>query len=173
MAEKRRRAYKACINCRIRNVFNRVLAAILSVSKLVDRQNASSATLFSSRRVFAVSEKEKSAAFYRVDVVDEADALCGRNQPLEAHELHSSPKARRPSTISVVSESNVDTETLAFGFLRNPTDALNIFARASSLSGDEACSPDRVTTSPADDISLDKKEDTTNTTHYVRQLDLK
>ncbi|KAK9234098.1 hypothetical protein V1525DRAFT_435945 [Lipomyces kononenkoae] len=167
MAEKRRRAYKACINCRMRKAKCIFSDAVFKTPCLRCQREGKECSFLPSKRGGrsniekgrALQQGSQSQRFPHLPI-DSAKRT--QKQPLETCELHLSPKPHPESTISVVSE-NVDTETLAFGLLRNPSDALNILARASSFSGDEACIPESVATSPAD-ITRDKKADTTNTT---------
>ncbi|KAK9321839.1 hypothetical protein V1517DRAFT_159411 [Lipomyces orientalis] len=170
MSEKRRRAYKACINCRIRKakcIFSdnilkppctRCLREGKECSFLPSRRGGRS-NLEKGRTLRPDSQTQPFA------LVRDDPASPMQEQLLETKELQLNPDARRRQSISVGTESNVDTETLAFGFLRNPTDALNILARASSFSGDETHSPDSATTTVADNNrSLGKTEDTTHRT---------
>ncbi|KAK9234579.1 hypothetical protein V1525DRAFT_412614 [Lipomyces kononenkoae] len=153
MAGKRRRAYKACINCRIRKA-KCIFSDGVFKPPCVRCQREGKECSFPPSKRGGRSNIEKGRALRQGS---QNQLKRNEKQPLEPHELHLSQE----STISVVSE-NVDAEPLAFGLLRNPSDALDILARTSSFSADEACIPVSVATSPAD-ISQYKKEDKTNT----------
>ncbi|KAK9459234.1 uncharacterized protein V1516DRAFT_679389, partial [Lipomyces oligophaga] len=47
-----------------------------------------------------------------------------------------SPQSTRPQKLSISKDLNLDTETLAFSLIRNPSDALNILARAAEHMSD-------------------------------------
>ncbi|KAK9317220.1 hypothetical protein V1524DRAFT_423613 [Lipomyces starkeyi] len=175
MAEKRRRAYKACINCRIRKAKCIFSDAIFKPPCLRCQREGKACSFLPSKRGgrnniekgLALRQGSQNQQLPQLPTDDSPKAT--RGLPLEPHGMQLSPIARRSSDISAGAKSNVDTETLAFGFLRNPTDALNILAHASSFSGEEACTPDS-----SDDRSLDKNENTKNSTapedeeHYAR-----
>ncbi|KAK9321836.1 hypothetical protein V1517DRAFT_325276 [Lipomyces orientalis] len=166
VAEKRRRAYKACVNCRIRKAKCIFGDNVMKPPCLRCHREGKECNFLPSKRG-GRSNIEKGRALRQWDRRQQLRQLLTdpvrstEDQPVEPHALPMSPKASLLSTVSAITEPNVDAETLAFGFLRNPTDALNILSRASSFSGDERCTPDTTTTSPTDNCSLDKKEVTT------------
>ncbi|KAK9327652.1 hypothetical protein V1520DRAFT_374045 [Lipomyces starkeyi] len=163
--EKRRRAYKACANCRIKKAKCIFGDSMFKPPCLRCQREGKDCSFLPSKRG-GRTNIEKGRALRRGSQCQQLSQLpdgpvkSTKDQPLEPDMLQLSPQASSPSPAPVITGSNVDTETLAFGFLRNPADALNILAHASSFSSDESCSPDSSTASPRDDCSPVKKDTT-------------
>ncbi|KAK9472025.1 uncharacterized protein V1510DRAFT_435862 [Dipodascopsis tothii] len=132
---KPRRAYKACIHCRIRKAKCMFSEPVFKPPCLRCQREGKECRFLPSRRGGRTNiDKDREAEAWpaRRPAPDPA-APGGPAAPDDAS------KRRR----KLDDESGVDTEALAFSFLRNPSEALDILARASTFHADaESASSD-------------------------------
>ncbi|KAK9454595.1 hypothetical protein V1511DRAFT_460788 [Dipodascopsis uninucleata] len=145
---KPRRAYKACINCRVRKakcIFPEAMHMKPPCLRC-QREGRDCQFLPSRRGGRRNIEKGRALKEQAAMALQQASAeVTMANKVLQTVRQNTATKptnvpSRPPkSEMKEPKDENprVDTETLAFSFLRNPADAINILARASSFSGDE------------------------------------